>query len=145
MSKGVAILGLIIAVASNTAIAGGDSWQVKVLRVTDRGASSLVELAPVDRGAPWDGCATATVEASYKHEPLGRRTWSESLVTSSTQREAIQRLAAAAASGTIIRLGSMGSGVKASKSAKCTFESRGLALVEEFDGRKQVYSFHGAT
>ena len=139
------MFGLAIAITATTVIAGGDSWQVKVLRVTDRGALSIVELSPVDRGAPWDGCATATVETSYQPEPLGRRTWSKSLVTNATQREAIQRLVAAAKSGNVIRIGSMGDGVKVSKSAKCTFESRGLALLEEADGRKQIFSFHGAT
>jgi len=145
MKSITASLGIIALLASGLSLAGGDSWQVKVLRVTEKGGVSVVEISPIDRGAPWDGCAVATIKASYQPEPLGRRTWSENLATSSTQREAMRVLATAANAGAVVRFGSMGTGVVQRSSPKCAFESRGLALLEESDGRKQVYSFHGAT
>ena len=136
---------LLIALFVGLAHAGGQSWKVTILSVASRADESVViKLHPEEPNGPWGACDTATIVAAYQKEPFGRRTWSEQVVTTQTHQEAIARLKEAASKGASIRIGEMGAGFKYPLAQPCLLESHGLALVEEFDHQKQVYSFYGA-
>jgi hypothetical protein len=139
-----AILLAILAISPAIATAGGDSWKVKVVRMTPSsdGQTTLVFEPLEAERAPWAGCRTVSILIAFRPESFGKRTWSREQASEATHRQALAKLATAAKTGAPVRFGSMGSGLLR-LSDSCTFESRGLALVEEYDGREQVYSFHG--
>lgn len=145
MKLRLAIVALGILALSQSALGGGDSWKVKVLRVENAASgAAVITLKPEEPSGPWAGCGTVTITAMFEREPWWRRTWSSNLVTPETHREALSQLSEAAKSGSTTRLGEMGSGFNAPTGRKCELESHGLALLEEFGRKRVVYSFYGA-
>jgi hypothetical protein len=135
----VALAGVSFAVA-----AGGTSWPVKVVEVV-RGAhdSATVVLTSQDSEAPWAGCDRAIIRVKFEREDrlIQKLTPDPSLLPK--HRDALASLEAAKGS-TGVRFGEMGTGLKRS-SVRCEFLSKRLELLEEPDGRKQVYSFYEPT
>jgi hypothetical protein len=136
-------IAVLIIAFSQAAIAGGSSYRVKLLIVAvNPDGSAYITLKPEEAAGPWAGCPSARILVKFEKEPLGRRTWSANIVTMEKHREALAALTEALKSGAVTSLGEMGPGFKTAD--RCVFESRGLAVLEESDGKRRVYSFYGA-
>jgi hypothetical protein len=126
---------------ASAALAGGDSWAVKVVNISTIGTNPVTFVVePLEDGYEWKGCGRVTVISSLDREFIGLRTWS-STVGHKQYEEPLSFLRKAASANTPIRLGSMGTGFKPT-SDKCKLLSRGLELLTEPNGSLAIYSYH---
>jgi hypothetical protein len=126
------------------AVAGGDSWNAKVLSVSppEAGRTTLI-LEPLEESYEWKGCAKVTIISTLDRELIGLRTWSSSLDRAEYEK-ALAALREAAEKQIAIRFGSMGAGLKPT-SEKCKLLSRGLELLTEPKGTVAIYSYYDPT
>jgi hypothetical protein len=128
---------------TKVALAGGDSWIVKVVSISPIGTSPVTFVVePLEDGYEWKGCGRVTITSILDREVNGLRTWS-SKVGPKQYQEALAALHEAANAQTPVRLGSMGTGFKPT-SEKCSLLSRGLELLTEPSGSLAIYSYHDA-
>jgi hypothetical protein len=138
--RAASLFGLVLLYAG-VALAGGDSWQVRVLSISPAGSDPVtIAIQPLEDGYEWKGCAKVTIVSTLKREVIGLRTWSASLGQDKYDA-ALAELRDAAEKRTIIRFGSMGSGLKAT-SNKCKLLSRGLEVLTEHSGATAIFSYH---
>jgi hypothetical protein len=143
MFRSIGIVAALIAFSS-LAAAGGTSWPVKVIEVVrgDRDSATVV-MTSQDPEAPWAGCDRVKIRVKFEREdrPIQQLRPDPSLLPK--HRDALASLEAATGA-TGVRFGEMGTGIKRS-GVRCEFLSKRLELLEEPDGKKQVYSFYEPT
>lgn len=129
--------------------------------------SARVVLEPLDNSDGYFSfnCPRVTIHIKYKPEPSYRQTWSESLVTEQTHREALNLLAERGADHGEVFFGMFGSnGLPAAKNSRlsrffkgiartlgfrtrraernCVYSARGLAIIDTRDGTvPSVFAF----
>ncbi len=120
--------------------AGGDSRAVRI--------ASFARVSPDEATFVLQGvgtpaarhCARATIHAQYL--PWRRWPWEAELVTRKQHREALDELARAYTAATDTQFGILGTGLGEDPgNAECRFISRALAILEEGNGRRVVYSY----
>jgi hypothetical protein len=143
MHRTASLFGFAILLAG-IAVAGGTSWNARVLSVShpESGRTTLV-LEPLEESYEWKGCAKVTIVSTLDRELIGLRTWSSSLDQAKYEK-ALAALREAAEKQSPVRFGSMGTGLKPT-SEKCKLLSRGLELLTEPKGTVAIYSYHDST
>ena len=121
------------------ALAGGTSWLFRVKSVSDLpGGGQRIELLPQEPVTDFPNkCQVITVHLQYAPPgpPYPR-------VSRDGYQEALAVLKSASQTGFLVRFGSMGSGLSHEGFASaCEVASRALAVVEEYDGQRAVYSY----
>jgi hypothetical protein len=143
MHRSASLFGFAV-LLSGIAVAGGDSWNARVLSVSspEAGRTTLV-LEPLEESYEWKGCARVTIVSTLDREIIGLRTWSSSLDEAKYEKS-LAALRESAEKQSSIRFGSMGTGLKPT-SEKCKLLSRGLELLTEPKGTVAIYSYHDPT
>jgi hypothetical protein len=140
MHRTASLFGFAILLAG-TAVAGGTSWNARVLSVSHpESGRTTFEIEPLEESYEWKGCAKVTIVSTLDRELIGLRTWSSSLDQAKYEK-ALAALREAAEKQSTVRFGSMGTGLKPT-SEKCKLLSRGLDLLTEPKGTVAIYSYH---
>jgi hypothetical protein len=164
---GIAIL--LIGAYTAPSYAGGSSWQVLVERVeTHSQTSATLYLRQIDDKTTWyPKCSKLTIFVDYKPGNIFAR---QIPVNQEQHVKALQYLKQANFHRQTIRFGEIGNGLVSpqtsegwlsellnlfsfwqsnriktndlAKQQNCTFKTRGLELVSEYNGRLAVYSFY---
>jgi len=163
---------LLLTLLAAPSLAGGSSQEVYVEKIELESATRariILKSAESqrDRSLGIRNCPKVEVWIDYRPHYTSRQT-----VTRSGHKEAIQYLQQASDRGQVIRFGEMGTGLArrtetpsfasrilsllnrllgknaiqenlSHKSQACQFKTRGIALLEEFDSKQAVYTFHG--
>jgi hypothetical protein len=160
---------LLIGVYAAPSYAGGSSWEVLVERVeTHSQTSATIYLKQMDIEKSWHPkCSILTILAEYRPE---NQAWSKSLVTQAKHVKALDYLKQAHIEGKKIRFGEVGTGLVSQQTSDdwfyklrnlfsfwnsnevnktdivseqtCTFKTKRLDIVTEYNGRLAVYSFY---
>ncbi|WP_431689333.1 hypothetical protein [Hahella sp. NBU794] len=128
------VLSIALLAVPQYAVSGGTSWSFKVSAYeTVSETSAIIKVIPEDHFL-YD-CKEATLTLELKPTKT-----TGLFVSRESQIYSLEKLKASFLSGTAIRLGSMGNGI--AHTAGCNFRSKGLAMLDEYNGRRVVYSFH---
>ena len=130
-------------------VAGGTSSTARVIefvRVSDSVTTFTVKFSEPFSGlgkGVIEGCSSIKVWAEYRPGWwFWRHNWSRgSQVTRSTHADALAALERAHATKQAIHFGTMGTGLR-ERADKCSFDTRGLAIRMNYDGKRAVIAYH---
>ena len=128
----------LLALASS-ASAGGDSRAARIIEFIRASPSAATFVVEGTSEEMMPGCRRITVVARYS---LWTWPWAKPTVTRDAHERALDQLYRDFSAKSDTRFGLMGSGLgDDSAGGACHFRSRAVAVLEEFGGRKVVYSF----
>lgn len=135
------VLKYLMLLVSWPAFSGGMSWDVSFMefsRISATEAEATIKILSAVKSFN-DGCDTAKIVFTFDDDEVKKHTY-KIFVNIMSQASALDEFEKAAKEGTNTKLGRMGSGLR--KTGKCTFTSKGLAPIQEYNGIKVIYSFH---
>ena len=135
------VLKYLMLLVSWPAFSGGMSWDVSFMefsRISATEAEATIKILSAVKSFN-DGCDTAKIVFTFDDDEVKKHTY-KIFVDLSSQASALDEFEKAAKEGSNTKLGIIGAGLR--KTGKCTFTSKGLAQLEEYNGIKVIYSFH---